>query len=225
MADQPHTEEAQTDQCEEFIADVQRLRSDARRVEANVSAEHLRWLWRGKAIAYETVLPGLCALATEHQQALAARDAEIAKLRADQQDWRKGVAFIASALRDDGSNLSCVRLGELALTRLAKLEVAEADLAALRAEHEQLRQRSDEGWRRASVNGNAAFDERVRADQAEAEVARLRAALEITRNTVGDLRRGFASHVEPSRWVEQLQAHIDEALSTPAASPAQTKET
>ena len=47
---------------------------------------------------------------------------EVERLDADQQDWRKGVAFIASCLGDDGTNLSCVRLGEIALELRARLE-------------------------------------------------------------------------------------------------------
>jgi len=46
----------------------------------------------------------------------------ITRLRADQQDWRKGVALIASALGDDGRNLSCARISELALEQRAALE-------------------------------------------------------------------------------------------------------
>jgi len=45
--------------------------------------------------------------------ALAKRDAEIARLKADQSDWRKGVGFIASALGLD--SLSCVDIAERAL--------------------------------------------------------------------------------------------------------------
>lgn len=51
--------------------------------------------------------------------ALAERDT----LRADQEDWRKGVALIASALGEaDSPNLSCVRLADVALRMRAALE-------------------------------------------------------------------------------------------------------
>lgn len=42
--------------------------------------------------------------------------------------------------------------------------------------------------------------------------------LRMVRNTVGDLKNGFAMSVDPARWVEQLQAAIDAALSTPVAA-------
>lgn len=46
-----------------------------------------------------------------------------AALRADQQDWRKGVALIASSLGEkDPSNLCCVRISEIALTLRAEVE-------------------------------------------------------------------------------------------------------
>lgn len=48
--------------------------------------------------------------------------AELARLRADQQDWRKGVALIASALGDKDDNLSCVRIAEVALALRSRLE-------------------------------------------------------------------------------------------------------
>ncbi len=44
-------------------------------------------------------------------------------------------------------------------------------------------------------------------------IAALRSALEVARNTVGDLRNGFSRNVDPARWVKQTQAHIDAALS------------
>lgn len=44
-------------------------------------------------------------------------------------------------------------------------------------------------------------------------------ALEVTRGTVGDLRKGFAPDVDPARWVEQLQAYIDTALAKSLPSP------
>lgn len=44
-------------------------------------------------------------------------------------------------------------------------------------------------------------------------VVELRECLMLVRNTVGDLRKGFAKSVEPSSWVEQLQAHIDNTLN------------
>ena len=47
----------------------------------------------------------------------------------------------------------------------------------------------------------------------EATIQTLREALELARATVGDLRKGFAPSVDPARWVEQLQAHIDQALT------------
>lgn len=65
--------------------------------------------------------------------ALSALTAERDRLRADQQDWRKGVAFIASCLGDHDSNLSCVRIGEIALRQRADLESVSAELAALQA--------------------------------------------------------------------------------------------
>jgi hypothetical protein len=44
------------------------------------------------------------------------------------------------------------------------------------------------------------------------QIADLREALVLTRNTIGDLRNGFARSVEPARWVEQLQEYIQEVL-------------
>lgn len=41
---------------------------------------------------------------------------------------------------------------------------------------------------------------------------RLDYALLVLRNTVGDLRNGFARSVDPSRWVDQVQAQIDAAI-------------
>lgn len=38
-------------------------------------------------------------------------------------------------------------------------------------------------------------------------------ALKMTRATVGDLRKGFASYVRPDAWVEQLQSYIDSSIS------------
>lgn len=58
---------------------------------------------------------------------------EIERLKADQADWRKGVALIASALGDKDDNLSCVRIAHVALEQRAKLEAAEAELAQVRA--------------------------------------------------------------------------------------------
>jgi hypothetical protein len=62
--------------------------------------------------------------------------AELRTLQQDQADWRKGVAFIASALGDPADNLSCVRIGEIALSLRVRLEKAEVQLAALTAERE-----------------------------------------------------------------------------------------
>lgn len=56
---------------------------------------------------------------------------ELTRLRQDQADWRKGVALIASYLGDPAENLSCARIAELALQMRARLEDAEAKLAAL----------------------------------------------------------------------------------------------
>jgi hypothetical protein len=67
-----------------------------------------------------------------------------------------------------------------------------------------------EAWAKPSAERDA---ERQRAEAAEAESARLRDALMVARNTVGDLRIGFARHVDPARWVDALQAHIDVLLA------------
>lgn len=49
--------------------------------------------------------------------------ARIAELEADQADWRKGVALIASALGEkDPPDLSCARIAEVALNMRAALE-------------------------------------------------------------------------------------------------------
>jgi hypothetical protein len=48
---------------------------------------------------------------------------EVTLLKSDQNDWRKGVELIASALGEsDPPNLSCVRIAENALKLRAKLE-------------------------------------------------------------------------------------------------------
>lgn len=39
------------------------------------------------------------------------------------------------------------------------------------------------------------------------------AALVMLRNTLGDLRNGFARSVDPARWVEQAQAVADAAIA------------
>jgi hypothetical protein len=63
---------------------------------------------------------------------LASRDAEVAALKKDQSDWRKGVALIASALGErDPKDLSCVRFADACLelgSRLAEIEKAAGDL-------------------------------------------------------------------------------------------------
>ncbi|HEX8030301.1 MAG TPA: hypothetical protein VF491_17625 [Vicinamibacterales bacterium] len=57
---------------------------------------------------------------------------------------------------------------------------------------------------------------------ASPDPAPLREVLKLVRNSIGDLRNGFARAVEPSRWVEQMQGFIDEMLASapPVASPA-----
>lgn len=48
---------------------------------------------------------------------------EAAALRADQADWRKGVALIASALgENDPPDMCCVRLSRIALKQRAEIE-------------------------------------------------------------------------------------------------------
>ena len=50
---------------------------------------------------------------------------EIQRLREDQQDWRKGVALIASALGYKDADLSCVGIADAALTLRAEIERGE----------------------------------------------------------------------------------------------------
>jgi len=76
----------------------------------------------------------------QYQAALAAKDEELQQVRqerdalkSDQSDWRKGVKRIASCLGDPGENLSCVRLGELALEQRAERDTLRAEVARLRA--------------------------------------------------------------------------------------------
>lgn len=66
------------------------------------------------------------AIADEERAEAVAIRAERDRLKADQQDWRKGVALIASALGDKADDLSCVRIAEVALTLRATLEEAHA---------------------------------------------------------------------------------------------------
>ncbi len=62
---------------------------------------------------------------------VAAQAQEIADLKADQQDWRKGVALIASSLGDKSDNLSCVRIAEVALEMRAEAEEVCSRLTAV----------------------------------------------------------------------------------------------
>jgi len=56
---------------------------------------------------------------------------EVAQLEAGQQDWRKGVELIASALGEHNPpNLSCVRIAEIALELRAENERLQKDLLA-----------------------------------------------------------------------------------------------
>jgi len=66
-------------------------------------------------------------------------------------------------------------------------------------------------WRPVNCAALRAPDETARLRE---RVRVLEEALNITRGSVGDLRRGFADSVTPARWVDQLQAHIDAALSS-----------
>lgn len=103
-----------------------------------------------------------------------------------------------------------------------------ATLHRLRAECDAERQRADAAEALAYIGDHKFPDltwkhrcselvEDLRAK--DAEVARLRDALMVARNTVGDLRIGFARHVDPARWVNELQAHIDEALQPTPDDP------
>lgn len=89
------------------------LRASLAAVEAERDAERQRWM---DARAREI----------EHSIRADRAEAERDRLKADQQDWRKGVALIASALGDKADDLSCVRIAEIALTLRAALEEAHA---------------------------------------------------------------------------------------------------
>lgn len=54
---------------------------------------------------------------------------------------------------------------------------------------------------------------RAQLAQQEAREQALRDAMFVTRNAVSDLSRGFAHSVDPARWVEQLVAHIEDAVN------------
>lgn len=56
-------------------------------------------------------------------ETLCCRQCTIAPLLKDQEDWRKGVELIASALGEKNPpDLSCVRIANIALEMRAKLE-------------------------------------------------------------------------------------------------------
>ena len=70
---------------------------------------------------------------------------EIERLRADQADWRNGVELIASALGEaNPSDLSCVRLSEIALSLRAKVEELKAAWEAEARANGELERRIEE---------------------------------------------------------------------------------
>ncbi len=52
----------------------------------------------------------------------------------------------------------------------------------------------------------------VRIRELERENQRLRLAIQMAINSVGDLKSGFSKSVDPERWVEQLQTHLNDEL-------------
>lgn len=113
-----------------------------------------------------------------HQQEIATLEQERDRLKADQQDWRKGVALIASALGDPADNLSCVRIAEIGLTLRANLETADEQLVRLKEQARSISVRlTDAGIGPMTIpEGVTALVHR--AEAAEARCARLAAALE-----------------------------------------------
>lgn len=71
------------------------------------------------------------------------QERRIRELEADQSDWRKGMNFIRVSLGDDDQNLSCTRLGEIALKHRAKIEELEAELAKEKRDSMDLRRELD----------------------------------------------------------------------------------
>lgn len=154
------------------------------------------------------------AVEAQHQQALAAKDAEIADANKDFK-WMSQQAATRTAERDE------------ALTQLQQVTQERDTLIGQLAECYRLSGADPDGDSDAHLAPYAVQEvRRLREEsdadnkQLDAKVTRLRDALAITRNSVGDLRRGFANCVDPARWVEQLQAHIDAALTSRDATPA-----
>ena len=72
-----------------------------------------------------------------------------------------------------------------AFSLLARIESDRADIARLKAEVE---------------------DEKARCRMLKAEVERLKDAAFVVSNTLNNIRRGFHAGVDPSRWVDEVQA-------------------
>lgn len=79
---------------------------------------------------------------------------------------------------------------------------------------------------RCQLNDHNTVWPKLRADLValSGEVERLREAIEIAANTCSDVTRlgRFAASVDPVRWVEQVKAHLEAALtaSSPSEDPA-----
>ena len=106
---------------------------------------------------------------SECREQLAEAEETVKALRTDQQDWRKGVELIASAL--DMSTLSCVDISE----RVLKLQIDAQRYAYIRdclAQSHSLHMDGTKGFRLRSVYGRASsFDKLVDAKLLEAFAA------------------------------------------------------
>ena len=133
---------------------------------------------RGEYAWVDEVDAARAADVARHQQEIAKLEQERDRLKADQQDWRKGVALIASALGDPADNLSCVRIAEIGLTLRANLETADEQLVRLKEQARSISVRlTDAGIGPMTIpEGVTALVHR--AEAAEARCARLAAALE-----------------------------------------------
>jgi chromosome segregation ATPase len=139
--------------------------------------------------------------AVELRQELAQARLERDALKADQQDWRKGVELIASALGDPAHDLSCVRLNEVALVLRAERDALKAQLAASREEgatepneavtlrHELAEARADRDdyWSMIRDRSRQVYDLDIRAKAFKGQIASLKAENEKLRGVAKEV--------------------------------------
>lgn len=91
------------------------------KLDAILQQRHISWLGWLESLdidARAVMAPG--PVYEVVRQAWFTRNAEVERLKADQDDWRKGVELIAAAAGYRGPDLSCVGIAEHIMALLAK---------------------------------------------------------------------------------------------------------